>query len=167
MSATAGLLEKSFLVPVVPLHIFGKKAVWCALQFANKEWPKSEDMEDFFGLAKLILQRTKEFLDDETLSVSVQYHKLNVEELGNSVHFTKHCGSVRPAICLCRGSNRLVKLYPGMGTRHQSNDIVSCVVTVKDVAFVAQLLAALVDATGTFPNAFKFCAQGVRLYCKD
>ena len=124
-------------------------------------------MEDFFGLAKLILQRTKEFLGDKTFSVTVQCHTLDAEEIGNSVHFTKHCGSVRPAICLCKGSNRLVKRYPGMGTRHQSNDIVSCVVTVKDMACMAQLLAALVDATGTVPNALKFCAQGIWVYCED
>ena len=48
VSSAAGLLEKSFLVPVVPPHIFGKNAVWCALQLANKAWPQSEDMEVFW-----------------------------------------------------------------------------------------------------------------------
>ena len=151
----------------MPLHIFGKSAVWCALQFANKAWPQSEDVEDLFGLAKLILWRTQRLLKDDTVFVSVDYHKLDAEEIGNAIHFTKHCGRVRPAICLVRGKNRLVKLYPGMGTRHQSDDILSCVVTVKDVACMAQLLTALVDATGTVPNALKICAEGIRVYCKD
>ena len=111
--------------------------------------------------------RTQRLLKDDTVFVSVDYHKLDAEEIGNAIHFTKHCGRVRTAICLCRGNNRLVKLYPGMGTRHQSDDILSCVVTVKDVACMAQLLTALVDATETVPNALKFCAEGIRVYCKD
>ena len=167
VSATAGLPEKRVLVPVVPSHIFGKKADWCALQFANPEWPKSEDMKDFCGLAKLILEQTTKLLDDETVSVTVQYHKLDAEEMGKAVDLTKHCGRKRPAICLSRGNNGLVKLYTGMITRPQSHDVVSGVVTVKDLACMAQLLAALVDATETVPNALKFCAQGIRVYCKS
>ena len=109
----------------------------------------------------------KGLLDEASLNVSVEYVPLDAQEIGNSIHFAKRCGSVRPAICLARADKELVKLYPGVGTRHQSRHISSYVVTVRDLQCVAKLLAAIVDVGDKVLPALQFCAAGVKVFCKD
>ena len=73
----------------------------------------------------------------------------------------------RPAICLYKERQRLVKLYPGMGTMHQSSDILSCVVIARGVAAMVKLVAALLDVAKKVPDALQLCAQGISVLCWD
>ena len=117
------------LVPFLPLHQFGKNAYFLPLLFwfpATPVYHWDSSNADLFLPAVKIMRQACRLLQSagSTVEYSVEYHKLDQEEIGGQTWFVKHCNAVRGA-CVLRdvGQNqrpRVAKLYCGMGTEGQT-----------------------------------------------
>ena len=69
------------------------------------------------------------------------------ERIGDHEFFAKHCNSDRPAFCIRSGADetadRLFKLYTGMGTPMDREDVTGCVFMTKDYSIIGAILYLL------------------------
>jgi hypothetical protein len=144
-------LDEPLFIPLLILNIQGPNAAWGVLQFvALGEWDGEKHARLHSSCSRLLssaLRLCQEKAILPSACLKIENHKMEKEKIGKQEFFAQHCNSVRPSFCIRSGpdenDDRLFKLYTGMGTPLDREDVTGCVFMTKDYSIIGAILYLL------------------------
>ena len=159
----ARVSKEAKLIPWMAWNLSGKKATWGAINFALpskiQSYSDGDMQEHAAKIVQEVIERINAHCPDAPYTIRHEHHKLVKEELNFRQYYAKHCSSERTAICVLDASSekRLLKMYLGMGTKLDREDVCGLVTICKDMTLLGALFSVLQNMrrSGLNPENFE------------
>ena len=138
----------ALLIPTLPMVSFGRTSIFMPLNFVLPEAASHHDNQDTNAILDGLMRKCAD--NNSSYRYSTRHHKLKSEEFGGDVsYYAQACNTLRAAHVLENEYGKdLLKVYHGMGTELQRDEVASLVLTASDMPALSAFLEVLVTEYG-------------------
>ena len=138
----------ALLIPTLPMVSFGRTSIFMPWNFVLPETQSHHENRDTNAILDRLMRQCA--ANSTTYTYSTRHHKLKSEEFGADVsYYAQACNTLRAAHVLQNEYGKdLLKVYHGMGTELQRDEVASLVLTASDMPALSAFLQVLVREYG-------------------
>ena len=137
----------AMLIPTLPMVSFGRTSIFMPLNFVLPEATSHHDNQDTNAILDHLMRQCAA---NTNYTYETRHHKLKSEEFGQDVsYYAQACNTLRAAHVLQNEYGKdLLKVYHGMGTEFQRDEVASLVLTASDMPALNAFLQVLMNEYG-------------------